>query len=216
MYPEIHSAYDLRDNNATYFNWIIEAAVLARRTQDEIAEYIGLDVRTVEAYEALFYDVRTKLDKEGYILGCLLGPIVTKGFVGNDPDGFWKIIAYYGGWEHVKGCWQTGQTTPEAIQFFKAAAAQLMALKTCQAALTLQPNSYNAIETLQLGLDQMKFELEHGQNIQIDQRQAAMKSMLESVHIRVLKPGEVAIAEETRPALPVVVCDVSKADNEED
>jgi len=51
----------------------LEAYVLAGATPEEIHQRLGLDAVTVETYERVFFDVRSRRKHPGYILRCVLG-----------------------------------------------------------------------------------------------------------------------------------------------
>ncbi len=68
-YPEMCWAlrlYEQRDYEK--LRWTIEARILARQTNDEIAQSCGCMPEMIEYYEALFFNVRARLDSPDFIM----------------------------------------------------------------------------------------------------------------------------------------------------
>jgi hypothetical protein len=86
-----HYLYDQPHNPA---RWSVEARILAGETDLEIARRIGCGVEIIEIYEALFFNVRDKLDRKDYILHTVLKDAVLRGLDERDKDLLWKFVAY--------------------------------------------------------------------------------------------------------------------------
>jgi hypothetical protein len=201
-YPAIHTAFQIHMNTVTHFRWIIQAAVLANVDRKELAEFLALTPEIIEAYEMLFFDVRRKLKSRGYIIGSVIGPIVATGVNGNDPDGFWKILAFNGGWEHVQGCWDAGTATPKAMAFYKDVAVQQVILKAAASGLGVQPNSFNAVDIIRAGLERVQVEEDRGQAVGGDEHTASFQALIDNLHVTVENPRAKLGAVEERLALP--------------
>lgn len=74
----------------------IEARILARQTDTEIAEMTGLPANVVEMYEQLFCCIRDVIDKVDYITG-MIGPVLRAGLENVPLWRFYKYIAYFMG-----------------------------------------------------------------------------------------------------------------------
>jgi hypothetical protein len=72
----------------------VEARLLARQTDDDIAARCGLAAAAVGAYHALFYDVRDCLDAEIHIYTVVIGHKAFAGLTGNDVDVLLKMLGY--------------------------------------------------------------------------------------------------------------------------
>ena len=201
-YPDIHLAFEIHSNQCSHFNWIIEAAVLADVPRGELAEYLAVPVKVIEAYEMLFFDVRCKLKAKGYVAGSILGPIFAAGVSGNDPDGFWKVLAFNGGWEHVQGCWSAGKATDVAVAFYKVMATQQLMLKAAATGLAVQPNTYNSVDLLKVGMERVQYEEEHVQSIGSDQISMALQALVSNIRVRIRSTKTQLPAEEPRLQLP--------------
>lgn len=201
-YPDIHLAFEIHSNQCSHFKWIIEAAVLANVSREELSEYLAIPVKVIEAYEMLYFDVRGKLKAKGYVAGSILGPIFAAGVSGNDPDGFWKVLAFNGGWEHVQGCWSAGKATEVAVAFYKVMATQQLMIKAAATGLAVQPNSYNSVDLIKVGMERVQYEEEHVQSIGSDQISMALRALVSNIHVRIRSTKIQLSAEEPRLQLP--------------
>lgn len=74
--------------------WIIEARVMARQTPREIAFFSGCGVEIIEAFEAVFFDIRALLDRQDYVNTVIFGDSVHRGVTEREYDILWKMFAY--------------------------------------------------------------------------------------------------------------------------
>jgi hypothetical protein len=209
-YPDIHLAWQIHDNLVTNFLWIIEAGVLAGVSQEELAKYLALTPEVIEAYEKLFFDVRDKLDARGYILGSVVGPLLSRGITSADPDGFWKVLSFNGGWEHVKGCWSAGQATEKAMTYYKNILAQQLPLKAAAATLWIQPNSFNAVDLIRAGMEQVFHDEESGKTDRGKNAGSAIHTLVKNIQVLVQNPRELLSAEEPRVRMPMAIAGPKK------
>ena len=73
---------------------LLEARVLARQGRGDIARMMGTREGVVEAYEALFFDVASRLDAPDYMLAVVFGPALVRGLRSRDFDLLWKLAGY--------------------------------------------------------------------------------------------------------------------------
>lgn len=111
-YSDIYWAYEIFEN-PTDLKSVVDAHVLARVAPARIANKTRQNIAVIEAYEELFFDVRTSLDNEFYILYAVLG----QNFQNLKPDVdytvLWKCYGYYAGpfvlraliSKFAPGCW---------------------------------------------------------------------------------------------------------------
>ena len=201
-YPNIHTAFLIHMNAVTHFRWIIQAAVLADVDRKELADFLALTPDIIENYEMLFFDVRCKLKSRGYIIGSVLGPIMATGVNGTDPDGFWKILAFNGGWEHVQGCWDAGRATSKAMAFYKTLGVQQAVIKSAASGVGVQPNNFNAVDLMRVGLERVQLEEERGKAVGGDEHTESFAALIENLNVTVQDPRAQLPAEEERLALP--------------
>lgn len=152
--PELfwaHWAFDQKEHPARA---IIEARVMARDMPVNIAHYSNCDEKIVEAYEAVFFDVREKLDRKDYVTAVIFGH-KTQEFVREKNYGMiWKLLAYAGG-PHVLDAAMSKLTTPSWVNnpenvasFFQEAALSTIKKKAALAAMTVDVNSNTQLDLL--------------------------------------------------------------------
>src|SRR5690606_3167185 len=90
-YPFIHWAFEIWKLEYGP-RWYIESLVLAGDSAENIAEYLGQDIKTVTTYEKLFFDVRSKINSKGYIMSQIITKAVERGLFDREHDFLWKII----------------------------------------------------------------------------------------------------------------------------
>lgn len=99
-YPDIYWANHLYEQSLTNdraLRWGIEARLLARETDREIAIKAGCREDAIKAYEALFFCVRDRIDNTDYILNSVLGQAVVRGLQAREHDLLWKLFGYLAG-----------------------------------------------------------------------------------------------------------------------
>lgn len=102
VYGDIYQAYRIYIDEDSLFRWELEASVLANVESAEIAVAVGSSESVIVAYEALFFDVRERLDRPAYIRNYVIGKDV-QAIDYKDYDKLWKHYAYdNGGYEVLK------------------------------------------------------------------------------------------------------------------
>lgn len=89
-----HSIF-LQDNAPA--KWLIEARLLARESDYEIASRIGCSPEIVKCYHDTFFDVREKLDFRDYVTSMVFGEAAFRGLSERQHDLLWKMFGYLGG-----------------------------------------------------------------------------------------------------------------------
>lgn len=69
--------------------------MLARGDNHSIGYRCGVLPDIVETYEALFFNVREKIQHRSYILNCVLGPAIHRGLSEREFDLLWKLYGYF-------------------------------------------------------------------------------------------------------------------------
>jgi len=96
-WPDIYWAYNIFQNTTTNTRHAIEANILARQSDEQLAKKFGITAATATAYEALFFNVRDRLDNPSYITqGVLLAGMYRGGQNGsvNELYNLWKQYGY--------------------------------------------------------------------------------------------------------------------------
>ena len=121
VYSDIYQALRIFEDDSSLFRWELEASVLANVEAAEIAVNVGTTEDVILAYEALFFDVRERLDRQSYIRNYVIGSDL-QAINYKDYDKLWKHYAYNnGGYEVLKAVMNRSinppvATTPEMVQ----------------------------------------------------------------------------------------------------
>jgi len=140
-YSDIYQAHQLRLSKDDARGRIIEAGILGRATNEQIAEYVGCAKEVVDAYELLFFNVRPRLENEGYIFGLILNAITGSETQLVSSDAFWKFIAYRLGWEQFK-LFYTSRELPEALEAGLRTCATIQDFRRMLMARYVEPVNY--------------------------------------------------------------------------
>ena len=91
--PNIHAAFQL---NATggICRWELDARILARESPETIESKTGMAATVIECYEALFFNVTSRIDCATYIESKAIG---WRPFDGQDVATFWNHFGYFYG-----------------------------------------------------------------------------------------------------------------------
>jgi hypothetical protein len=200
--PDLYAAFEIYEDSQCGTRWIFEASVMANRSLAEMSEYLRTDIEVLEAYEIVFFDVRDALDNRGCVVSNVLMPLATNSIPPRDPDILWKGLAYYGGWDIVKSCWEMGHATPAALDFLHKANHEKLIANHFDALHTAHVNSFNAHEFVQLGLTKQKQDFEMGSVTHGNQATTALAGLLNSIRIHVRKSDSELPATEPRLQLP--------------
>jgi hypothetical protein len=135
--------------------WAFEARILAGESDLEIAERLGTDPEIVEAYEAVFFQVREMLQRRDYIVNVVMAAAVTRGLSERQYDLLWKMFGYHGG-PHVLDA-VISKFTPIAKpdsadgvgQFFQEFAVNTVKHKAAIATLTVPINLHTQLALIE-------------------------------------------------------------------
>jgi hypothetical protein len=89
--PEAHALYAAPPS---FRRWELEAWLLTREPFEVVGAKCRLSQEVVEAYHAVFFDVRDSLDATAYILNVVIGPRRHSGLTEADVDVLLKMRAY--------------------------------------------------------------------------------------------------------------------------
>ena len=97
-YPGLFLAHQLFLQKAgDPIRYEVEARILARQTDEEIAKRVSMHPEGIRWYELIFFNVRDRLDNEGYIGRQVIGPAVAHGLRNISLDFSAKYWGYYAG-----------------------------------------------------------------------------------------------------------------------
>lgn len=155
-YQDIFWAHTAFQDENNPIRWEIEARILARCNNWEIAFHCGVAEEIVEAYEALFFDVREKLHHTGYIVHRVMGEAVQRGVTERAYDLIWKMYAFAYG-PHMLNALVTKFSNPvwcgtpdEVGSAVQDDAVNTMKMKASLASKTIPVNMGTQIEILHI------------------------------------------------------------------
>jgi len=93
--PHIFWAHTAWSSATNVQKHLIEAHLLARTDDFSIAFRCDMDPAVITAYEALFFNVKEKLEHRSYILNCVMGPAIHRGLSEREHDLLWKLYGYF-------------------------------------------------------------------------------------------------------------------------
>lgn len=77
--------------------WEVQARILARQTDEEVAAQCELTPQTVHWFEAVFFCVRDRLDARDWIAARVIGPGLWRGFAPEEMGQLWAYFGYNAG-----------------------------------------------------------------------------------------------------------------------
>lgn len=96
-FPEIYWAHDIWSKNDNVRH-TIEANILAKADDDVVSNKTGVTAETVHAYEALFFDVRSRLQFRDFIIHKAIPSVhVRSGGISTESATLWKLYGYFYG-----------------------------------------------------------------------------------------------------------------------
>jgi hypothetical protein len=103
--------------------WELEARLLARQSTNTIAASMRLSVDVVEAFAAVFFDVRPRIQASDWIfLQAIGGPACTNFASAEQPGAIWKYVGYVGGPIALEAVLAVTKNTPLPAGVLPAAA----------------------------------------------------------------------------------------------
>jgi hypothetical protein len=166
----------------------IEARILARETNDQIARKTGYSADTIAAFEALFFNVRDRLGRRDFIMNGVLGQAAVHGLHARDHDLLWKIVGYKAG-PHVLDAMIGHIPNPmwasraeDVPAFFQDTAINLMKMKAAMATLTVPVESHTQLNLIEAFVKYVEIErTTESAGSASDQIQEGLQQMLESM-----------------------------------
>lgn len=153
--PKLFWAHSVFMADDAPVKWLIEARLLARETDNEIAARLGCDPSIVACYHDTFFDVREKINYRDYIINSVFGEACYRGLSERRHDLLWKLFGYYGG-PHVLDTVSSRlggsvwcNSPEQASKFLQDTAINAMKQKAAIAALTVPINSETHIDLIE-------------------------------------------------------------------
>ncbi len=164
---------------------LVQARILARESDDQIALRFQTLPAAIDWYEKLFFHVRDRLDCRDWIVKSILGTWLTRqaGLDGTQTESqrdlIYKIFAYHGG-THVLDaliCALGPQPAPgraaDTEAWLESGLKHMVKVKATAALQILATDKFNAIQLVELGLRVLRTDASAGNN---EQRGSALES----------------------------------------
>jgi hypothetical protein len=168
--PELYEAWALFDDGEDReTRWELEARLLSQQPVADIAKAIALEPASVEHYEALFFNVRDRLESPSYISQVVLGKSIHSGLSERAYDVLWKMYGYWAG-HHVLNSLVyrfNAPAIPEGADgvnaFWDDDAKDMLRMKSAIAMRTMPINWETQTEILNLYLRMIEIERNAGE-----------------------------------------------------
>jgi hypothetical protein len=165
--PVVAAAHQLYYAPDIELRQILQARLLARQSDEEIASRASMDPEVVAAYHDTFFDTRSRLDWKLWITKAVLGLSAygtpdKKGAITERQRGMLYMWFGHHGGPLVLDALISGigsvpmpQQAHELVPWFDEALEQLVRTRATAVAALLEPNSRNAVQLIKMGLRQM-------------------------------------------------------------
>ena len=149
-----HAIYSNTDQS--HVRCVVEARILARQTNAEIAARVGTEEDIIDIYEKVFFSVRDRLQDSDYIFQVVMGKTLHASLSTVDNYGIlWKLFGYAGGplvldaisRRIVNPTWVS--RPEETLAFFHDVAVSTMKQRAAVAAATIAVNSHTNMAILE-------------------------------------------------------------------
>ena len=155
--PGFYYAYELANHVDEDLKHVIEARILARQDNVEIAERAGVTPDTVEWYERMFFNVRDRLENRDYISKQVIGPTVGAGLPNLTTEMTAKFFGYYGGpivLDFVVDGYDAGATVPkrpeDLQEYFDHYFATTLRRRSAAAMNVFEINRFNVMQLFEV------------------------------------------------------------------
>lgn len=168
--PDLYEAWALFDDGEDKeTRWELEARLLTPQTYQEIAKIVALEPEAVQAYEALFFNVRDRVESPSYITHIVLGKSIHAGLNERAYDALWKMYGYWAG-PHVLNSLiyrfnvPAAPDAPDGVNaFWDDDTKDMLRMKSAIAMRTMPINWDTQIEILNLYMRMLEIERNAGE-----------------------------------------------------
>lgn len=166
--PGLYYAYMLHEAEEDELRCAIEARILARQTDEEIAQCVSTLPSTINWYELLFFNVRDRLEHRDWIIRTVIGDAVAEyGISDRVFDTTAKLFAYFAG-PIVLDVILAGFSSAEFIKekgdvekYFDKHLSLGLKRRSAMAVNSFEINKFNAIQVLETHAKLIELERIH-------------------------------------------------------
>lgn len=202
-YPDLFGAHTMYENPESE-KWLIEAGVLCKQTDEDLAAYISTSPGVIKAYTDYFFDIRSRLNAPGFIINRILRPVTKRGAVTDEHDLMIKMAAWTGGWQLVKESLDSRHLSDASISWLKTSFIHELVKKGWMSVRRIDVNNFTAMELInavlrlaELEQDVHKTKMQQkDEKIQQNEVLAGLQGLLNNMQTGILRPTKVTGVEE--------------------
>lgn len=182
-YPDIFYANSVYEHE-NHYRWILEACLCTAEPFERIASDHGYALREIKAYDALFFDVRTRLYSPAFVKTHILEPALQNRTTDVcSPDFAPKLVALMLGYDALSEIIRGGAPTAILQQFSRATREGQLTWKGVETAYTMPVNKFTAIEIMKVCQEMDRSADERGRGTK-DTVVDAIAELLQSVRFK--------------------------------
>jgi hypothetical protein len=96
-WPYLYQAHSAFHDSERLIRWELEARLLANDDTEKISKRLSMERDVIDWYEALFFNVRDRLENKGWVAHKILGEQLHFGMNERECQLLWKFYGYMGG-----------------------------------------------------------------------------------------------------------------------
>ncbi len=185
-WPSLAAAYELfssRDRERLF----VEGMLLANATNDTTADMAACDPQDIQAFHDLFFDVRPRLEKPGWLVGQLFGGSLYGAINPRDKVAQLHRIAWLGG-EEVFVSYYSGQYNPNLGNQLADLVRGMLAKQSLLASMCITGRDEINIDVLRVFLEATQKDVANVVANGSDEKAAAILDFIQSVPLTVADP----------------------------
>lgn len=164
--PDLYRAWELAFDTAVLESTRaeIEARLLAGQGYAEAGRKVRYSAKTVQAYEAWFFNVTDRLGDDNWVVHQAFGRDYHRGVAARDYDVLWKVFGYFGG-PHVldayirQGVRRPATRAEDVSVWFQNDERLMLTIKAAVAARTVSINGFTQVPILDLSVKHREIDL---------------------------------------------------------
>jgi len=148
-FNDIHAAVNLYEND-NRAKMLTEAALMdPKRSIADLAARLGCSGQMLQAYESLFFDIRTRLRNVLFIKGTVLHVLIAKGSAAADIDQLWKAMGFAYGVDILLSYADTTCLDPDVYALLDNMLKSMSARRSIASVIARPISGFNAHEVVQ-------------------------------------------------------------------
>lgn len=196
-FPSELAAYKMYVSDDALPKWYTEALILAGEDIDKIAKFLYTNINTIDTYEKLFFDLRDKLNADGFVLSNVVRFQIGSTAI-QTRDYVWKAIGFFGGVDVLYDYWSLRPAKSEATDLYMMESMHSLIKRTAIERSILYENDWGKeIPELPIGrylryLESMIRKQELDQTIAVDTEITDLAEVVEAITIKIARRSDLA------------------------